>query len=409
MDMHYYGEFGANRTPVAPAGQGQRAAMANNACNETITDLSEMKYSVAIIDDDATNLSLMAGIVRRIENCSAVCFTQPQEALAWLAREQPDLVLLDQIMPELDGLEVLRRIRCDARLRDVPVVMITGSCLNETRMAALEHGATDFLNKPVRPAEFRVRVRNILALRKSQRLLSDRAAHLAHEVQAATREIRARELELLMRLCRASEFRDPETGAHIERMARYAQLIAETLGLGAERAEEIYRAAPMHDVGKLGVPDAILLKPGRLRPEEIAVMRQHTLIGHDILKDSSSPLIQLGAEIALSHHERWDGEGYPYGLRGEEIPLSGRIVAVADVFDALTSARCYKTPWTLEAARAYLEDARGAHFDPQCVDALLSRWDEVMEVHRISPDPSPAGLPSYACSADAGYIDGCNI
>lgn len=395
MDMHYSGEFGEGRTPAAPAGQGWRTAMAKNALNDNIADLGEMKHSVAIIDDDATNLSLMAGIVHRIENCSAECFTQPQEALAWLAREQPDLVLLDQIMPEMDGLEVLRRIRSDARLRDVPVVMITGSCLNETRMAALEHGATDFLNKPLRPAEFRVRVRNLLALRKSQRLLSDRAAHLAYEVQAATREIRARELELLMRLCRASEFRDPETGAHIERMARYAQLIAETLGLGAERAEEIYRAAPMHDVGKLGVPDAILLKPGRLQAEETVVMRQHTLIGYDILKDSSSPLIQLGAEIALSHHERWDGGGYPHGLKGEEIPLSGRIVAVADVFDALTSARCYKTPWTLEAARAYLENAKDSHFDPRCVDALLSRWDEVMEVHRISPDPLSSGLPSF--------------
>lgn len=400
MDMHYSGEFDGERTPAAVGYQGRRTVMAKNPGIDSIVDLAEMKYSVAIIDDDATNLSLMAGIVRRIENCSAECFTQPQEALAWLSGQQPDLILLDQIMPEMDGLEVLRCIRCDARLRDVPVVMITGSCLNETRMAALERGATDFLNKPLRPAEFRVRVRNLLALRKSQRLLSDRAAHLAHEVQAATRQIRARELELLMRLCRASEFRDPETGAHIERMARYAQLIAETLGLGAERAEEIYRAAPMHDVGKLGVPDAILLKPGRLQAEETLVMRQHTLIGYDILKDSSSPLIQLGAEIALSHHERWDGEGYPYGLKGEDIPLSGRIVAVADVFDALTSARCYKTPWTPEAARAHLENAKGSHFDPQCVEALFSRWDEVMEVHRVSPDTHSSGLPSFV---NAGF------
>ncbi|HRJ60415.1 MAG TPA: response regulator [Azospirillaceae bacterium] len=356
----------------------------------------DMEHQVVVIDDDPTNTSLMAGVISRIKGCAPVCFTRPAQALAWLAREQPDLVLLDQMMPEMDGLEVLRRIRCDERLRDVPVVMITGSCLNETRMAALEHGATDFLNKPLRPAEFRVRVRNILALRKSQRLLSDRAAHLAYEVQTATREIRARELELLMRLCRASEFRDPETGAHLERMARYAQLIAEALGLGQERAEEIFRAAPMHDVGKLGVPDAILLKAGVLGLEEKVVMRQHTLIGYDILKDSASPLIQLGAEIALSHHERWDGEGYPHGLKGEEIPLSGRIVAVADVFDALTSARCYKAPWTLEAARAHLENGKGGHFDPRCVDALFSCWDAVLDVHSVSPDPHPSGLPSFA-------------
>ena len=379
MDMHYLGERDDERASAVAADQANQIE-----CSV-----------VVIIDDDATNLSLMAGVVRRIEKCQAVGFSQPQEALAWLAREQPDLVLLDQMMPEMDGLEVLRRIRGDCRLHDVPVVMITGSCLSETRMTALECGATDFLNKPVRPAEFRVRVRNLLALHESQRLLKNRAAHLAYEVQAATREIRARELELMMRLCRASEFRDPETGAHIERMARYAQLIAEALGLGSERAEEIYRAAPMHDVGKLGVPDAILLKPGRLRAEETVVMRQHTLIGYDILKGSASPLIQLGAEIALSHHERWDGGGYPYGLKGEAIPLSGRIVAVADVFDALTSTRCYKTPWTLEAARDYLQSGKGLHFDPRCVDAFTSRWDEVAETHRLRPDPHPSGLPSF--------------
>lgn len=345
-------------------------------------------YNVVIIDDDDTNLSLMAGVVRRIEGCAPVCFSRPDHALAWLNREQPDLVLLDQMMPDMDGVEVLRRIRAEPRLRDVPVVMITGSCLNETRMAALEQGATDFLTKPVRPAEFRARVRNLLALRKSQRLLGDQAALLAHEVQAATREIRARELELLVRLCRASEFRSPETGAHIERMARYAQIIAEALGLGQARAEEIYRAAPMHDVGKLGIPDAILMKPGPLGPEESRVMRLHPVIGYDILKGSSSPLIELGAEIALSHHERWDGGGYPYGLKGEAIPLSGRVVAIADVFDALTTRRCYKSPWTAAAAQAYLAENMNVYFDPQCVDAFFSRWDDVTEVLRLLPDPS---------------------
>lgn len=351
-------------------------------------------YTIVIIDDDMTNLSLMAGVVRRVEGCNPVCFSSPEDALGWLAFGRADLVLLDQMMPNMDGLEVLRRIRADFRLRDVPVVMITGSCLNETRMTALEEGATDFLNKPVRPAEFRARIRNLLALRKSQRLLSDRAALLAHEVLAATREIRARELELMMRLCRASEFRDPETGAHVERMARYAQLIAEGLGLGRSLAEEIYCAAPMHDIGKLGIPDAILLKPGPLSLEETRAMRQHPLIGHAILNGSSSPLIQLGAEIAVSHHERWDGDGYPYGRKGEEIPLSGRIVAVADVFDALTTTRCYKMPWAPESARAYLEANRGGHFDPRCVDALMSRWDEVMEIKRLMADIPGCGEPA---------------
>lgn len=387
MDMMQSGEFENGRTLAFPTGQGARRKE------------DDLSYAIVIVDDDTTNLSLMAGVVRRIGDCSPVCFSNPEEALAWLAHGRPDLVLLDQMMPDMDGLEVLRRIRANIRLRDVPVVMITGSCLNDTRMCALEEGATDFLNKPVRPAEFRARIRNLLALRKSQRLLSDRAAMLAHEVLAATREIRARELELLMRLCRASEFRDPETGAHVERMARYAQLIAEGLGLGHERAEEIYRAAPMHDIGKLGIPDAILLKPGRLSLDETRLMRQHPLIGHAILTGSSSPLIQLGAEIAVSHHERWDGDGYPYGLKGEEIPLSGRIIAVADVFDALTTTRCYKKPWTAENARKYLEDNRGGHFDPRCVDAFFARWDEAVEVMRLMADASSSRAPEPATAA----------
>ncbi len=348
---------------------------------------------VLIIDDDATNLQVMGGVVRRLEGCEAVCQSDPRAALDWLGANEPDLVLLDQMMPGIEGLDLLRRIRADARLADVPVVMITASMLSDTRMTALEEGATDFLNKPIRPAEFKARVRNLLALRRSQRLLRDRAALLAHEVAEATAELRDRELELLNRMCRAAEFRDPETGAHIERMARYSRLIAEALGLDDGACDDLQRAAPMHDVGKLGIPDLILLKPGRLTEEEMGVMRRHTVIGHAILKDSRSRLIRLGAEIALSHHEKWDGSGYPHGLSGPAIPLSGRIIAVADVFDALTTARPYKNPWPTPKARAYLESNRGVHFDPACVDALLARWDEAMVIQGTirdeDTDPAP--------------------
>ena len=203
---------------------------------------------------------------------------------------------------------------------------------------------------------------------------------LAEEVAKATAVIYAREVELIHRLATAAEFRDPDTGAHLARMARYALVIAQGLGLGEAACDLLFKAAPMHDVGKLGIPDAILLKPGRLNPEEMIVMRGHSRIGHGILEGSSSELIRLGAEIALAHHEHWDGSGYPAGLAGEAIPLGGRIVAVADVFDALTTERPYKMAWTLEEARAQLAQEAGRHFDTRCVEAFLANWEEILAI-----------------------------
>jgi len=342
---------------------------------------------VLIIDDDATNLAVMGAIVRRLEQAEAVCFSDPAGALDWLAANIPDMVLLDQMMPGHDGLDVLRALRADAALSEIPILMVTANTVADVRMEALERGATDFLTKPIRPAEFRCRVRNLLALRRSQKLLRDRAAHLAFEVEMATRALRDGEIDFVTRLCRAAEFRDPETGAHVERMAMYSRLIARHLGWKAQAADNLYRAAPMHDVGKLGIPDQILLKPGRLTEGEQVIMRRHAEIGYAILSGSQSPLIRLGAEIALTHHERWDGAGYPHRLAGEAIPLSGRIVAVADVFDALTSTRPYKAPWPLDRARAFLEENRGRHFDPACVDAFLAGWGEALDILRTHGDP----------------------
>jgi putative two-component system response regulator len=209
-------------------------------------------------------------------------------------------------------------------------------------------------------------------------------------VAKATSVIAQREHELIVRLSKAAEFRDPETGAHISRMANYSLIIAEGLRLTAEECDLILQSAPMHDVGKLGIPDGILLKPGKLDADEFAIMQTHTTIGHAILRDSSSQLIALGAEIALTHHEKFDGSGYPAGLAGETIPLPGRIVAVADVFDALTSERPYKPAWTVERARALLEENRGSHFDPACVDAFLADWERALEVRERFADEQPA-------------------
>jgi len=335
---------------------------------------------VLIIDDHQTNVTLLALLSRKIEGVTPVEFTDPLAALAWCETNEPDLVLVDYMMPELDGLAFIQRFRALRGKSSTPVVMITADTESEIRYRALESGANDFLTKPVDKVELTARVRNMLALRKSQLQLANRAAWLADEVRKATAEIQAREREVIYRLSRAAEYRDPETGAHILRMAHYARHIAANLGLPSAELDLLLDAAPMHDVGKMGTPDHILLKPGRLEPDEMVTMRQHAEIGAMILEGSASPLLQTAAMIAITHHEKFDGSGYPKGLKGEDIPLFGRIVAVADVFDALTSARPYKPAWELERATDYLRENAGSHFDPRCVEAFFERWDDVLAI-----------------------------
>src|SRR4051812_4570657 len=238
----------------------------------------------------------------------------------------------------------------------------------------------DFLPKQPQSVEMTVRLRNLIQLGAAVRKLNDRAAHLASEVAAATRKLGEREEEIILRLALAVEYRDNDTGEHTLRVARYSRIIAEQLGLPARLCRDIYLAAPLHDVGKVAIPDNILLKPGRLTDEEMAVIRTHATIGERILADSGCELIQLGAQIAAGHHERWDGAGYPNGLRTDEIPVAARVVAVADVFDALTTRRPYKEPMPLDGARSYLVENQGRQFDPACVEAFLSRWDDVVEI-----------------------------
>jgi putative two-component system response regulator len=247
-------------------------------------------------------------------------------------------------------------------------------------MKALEAGATDFLPKRPQAMEMTVRLRNLIKLGFAVRKLNDRAADLANEVAAATRKLQEREEEIILRLALAVEYRDNDTGEHTLRVARYSRIIAEQLGLPPRLCREIYLAAPLHDVGKVAIPDHILLKPGRLNDDEMAIIRTHASIGGRILADSHCELIQLGAAIAGAHHERWDGSGYPNGLKQLEIPIAARIVTVADVFDALTTKRPYKEAMPPQAARDYLEAKKEREFDPACVDAFLARWDEVLEI-----------------------------
>jgi putative two-component system response regulator len=342
--------------------------------------------NVVIVDDTPLNLVLMEKLVGRLPDCSPICFSDPQAGLQWCLENEPDLIMVDYIMPDIDGLQFIRRVRARHERDDVPILMITADHERKTRYDALSAGANDFLNKPIDPHEFAPRVRNMLKLREAHLATRHRAEELAEEVCKATAEIHARERETITRLARAAEFRDPETGGHIQRMAHYSALIGARLGLSRARVEELLLAAPMHDVGKLGIPDHILLKPGRLTSGEFAVMRRHPVIGYDILKDSASHVVQLGATIALTHHEKFDGTGYPYALEGEAIALEGRIVAVADVFDALTSERPYKRSWPLDEALALLRDGRGSHFDPRCVDAFLGALPEVLAIRQRFAD-----------------------
>ena len=342
---------------------------------------------VVIVDDTEINLTLMKHLVKKHEGCEPFCFSDSATGLQWCIDNSPDLIIVDYMMPAPDGVEFIRRFREGTRSGiGIPILMITANDQKEVRYQALEAGANDFLTKPVDTVEFHGRLKNMLVLRDSQKKLADHAAWLAEEVKKATAQILARENEIILRLSKATDYRDPETGAHILRVAHYARHIAENLGLPEAERELVYQAAPMHDIGKVGIPDHVLLKPGKYLPEEFEIMKHHSRIGYEILADSQVPVLQAGAQIALSHHEKFDGSGYPDGLKGESIPIFGRICAVADVFDALTCWRPYKAPWETERAVALLREEAGRHFDPACVEAFLDRWDEVLEIKRKIQD-----------------------
>ena len=336
---------------------------------------------IVIVDDNPTNVVLLKRLIENLEGGhQPICFTRSCEGLSWCEQGKPDLLLVDYMMPELDGLTFIQRFRLLPDCRDIPIVMITADNNREVRYKALEAGANDFLNKPIDKSEFLARVKNMLSLRKSKIQLSNRAEWLATEVRKATAALRKQEREVLIILSKAAEYRDPETGAHISRMSHYSKLIAAQLGLDETEQDIILEASPMHDVGKVGTPDHILLKPGKLDQEEFAIMKQHATQGYEILSQGSSRLLQVAADIAISHHEKFNGKGYPNGLKGEDIPLYGRIVAVADVFDALTSARPYKKAWPVDQAIALLKEESGEHFDPKCVEAFLAVLDEALKI-----------------------------
>ncbi len=337
-----------------------------------------MNLKALSIDDEKFNLMLIEAMGAEI-GIDVASFTDPRMGIDAFRNDTFDIVFIDYMMPEIDGITAIQHIRSIAS--DIPIVMITAVDDNNLMLRAIEAGATEFLRKPVNMPEFKARTGNLLQLRKSQLLLKDRAKLLEEEVRKATEKILAREHETLVILGRVAEYKDQETGNHIARVAHYSRLLARKAGESAESQEIIFNAAPLHDIGKIGISDFILTKPEGLDIDETGLMRKHPEIGYMILKDSDSPFLQAGALISLTHHERYDGCGYPNGLKGEEIHLYGRIVAISDVYDALFSKRPYKQPWPIENIFEYLINQKGKHFDPNLVELFLQSKEELRAIH----------------------------
>jgi two-component system response regulator RpfG len=336
---------------------------------------------VLIVDDESTGRTILSKIIQQADDdVSVEAFDNPLEALKWLDSNHPDLIITDYRMPGINGVELIKKIRTKDSCRYIPIMMITVVSEKSVRYDALEAGATAFLTRPIDQIECRTSCRNLLKLHEQNSIIQDRADWLARQVEVATQQIIAREKETLIGLAKAGEYRDEDTGYHVVRMAKYSREIASSLGLSEKECDEIEYSAPLHDIGKIGTPDRILLKPGKFEPDEWEIMKKHTTIGHSILSNSQSRYMQTGSIIALNHHERFDGSGYPNGIAGKDIPLVARIVSVADVYDALVSTRPYKEGWSNSDALDHLEKNAGTQFDPVCVEAFFERLENIRKI-----------------------------
>lgn len=338
-----------------------------------VADESLQELRILVVDDEEPNVQFLRRVLAQAGYKRVRTTTEPAEVESLFSDFRPDLVLLDLHMPTIDGLALMKQLTPVAGGRaGVPFLVLTGDATEATKRRALDSGARDCLIKPFSRSELLLRVRNLLEVQQLHARLREHNASLEGQVAERTRDLEQARFEILARLALAAEYRDDATQQHASRIGRTAGLLAVALGLHDPDVALISRAAPLHDIGKIGIPDAILLKPGKLTDEEFRAMKAHTTIGAEILSGSSSPLLRLGERIALSHHERWDGRGYAQCLCGEQIPIASRIVAVADVFDALTHERPYKQAWPVEQAVAEILDERGRQFDPNVVDAFSS-------------------------------------
>lgn len=342
---------------------------------------------IFVVDDEPANLRLMEKMLIKEGYQPPVLISDPRQVLDRYREDPPDLILLDINMPHLDGYQVLAELQAMNDPLLAPVIVLTAQNSRDYLLKALTGGARDFVTKPFDRAELAMRVRNLLDAQLAHRMVYNQKAELENMVRGRTQELNQSRLEVVRRLGRAAEYRDNETGLHIIRMSKYSAMIAHSLGWSEAECELLLHASPMHDIGKIGIPDAVLLKPGKFELPEWEIMQRHAEMGAEILSDGDSELMQLARVIAMSHHEKWDGSGYPRQLAGADIPQAGRIVAVADVFDALTSPRPYKKAWLVEEAVAFLKDQAGRHFDPEVVEHFLMLLPEILVVREHNPEP----------------------
>jgi putative two-component system response regulator len=334
--------------------------------------MSQSEHTILVVDDVAENIELLCQVLA--PKYKVRIAKNGEKALQIIFSEQPpDLVLLDVIMPGMSGYDVCKAVKAHPVYHGIPIIFVTSLDEIEDEEYGLGLGAADYIVKPISAAIVQARLKTHLAL-------YDKSRHLEHLVSERTMELELTRSEIVMRLGRAAEFRDNETGKHVIRMSHFSRLIGEASGMPANDVQMLFHAAPMHDVGKIGIPDRVLGKPGKLEADEWAIMMDHAKIGAEILGGNEGELLDLARLIAITHHEKWDGSGYPKGLKGEQIPLVGRIVAIADVFDALTSERPYKKAWTVEKAVETIQRDSGTHFDPNLVPIFISILPEILKI-----------------------------
>jgi putative two-component system response regulator len=342
---------------------------------------------ILIVDDEPVNIRLLDAMLRLEGFSDLVSVTDPREVEGLYRSQSFDIVLLDINMPHLDGFQVMERLRALENGSYLPVLVLTAQSDAATRLRALKDGARDFVTKPFIREEVMTRIRNQLEIRLLHNQLRNQNRWLDEKVRERTHELNETRLEIIRRLGRAAEYRDNETGLHIIRMSKFSQLLGQAAGLDDATSEMLLNASPMHDIGKIGIPDRILLKSGKLDADEWETMKTHSSIGAEILSGHGSELLEMARVIALTHHEKWDGSGYPLGSKGEAIPLIGRIVALSDVFDALTSARPYKRAWSVDEAMAYIRENSGRHFDPDLVGHFQKIHSEVLRIREQYAEP----------------------
>lgn len=322
--------------------------------------IPENKPKILIVDDEPANLRVLKGILQ--SDYQLTFAKNGEDAIKLVEKDKPALILLDIMMPGMSGFDVCKILKSQTKNKNIPIIFVSALSEEMDEASGFEMGAVDYITKPVSPTLVKARVKTHISL-----------------VQAD--ELKQTRLQVIQVLGRASEYKDNETGMHVIRMSHYSQILAKAYGFSEEQAEQILNAAPMHDVGKIGIADSIMLKPDRLTDDEMNIMKNHPNIGADILGEGDSDLLRLARSIALTHHEKWDGSGYPNGLAGEDIPIEGRIVALADVFDALTSKRPYKEAWSIEKTMDLIKSQSGLHFDPTLVNLLIQEMDQILAVY----------------------------